>query len=306
MNQLSAPQPTAGGGKATLDAATFDRIAALAYSEAGLSMSPTKSAMVHTRLARRLRALRLNSYDAYCSLIESEAGRDERREMISALTTNVSHFFREQHHFDLLRDRVVPQIKQKLESGGRARLWSAGCSNGQEPYSIAIVLSEAGLAAEKHDVRILASDIDPKVVRTALRGVYPTHMQSGLDDSHRAAHFDPAPQDGKDALVAKQHLRDLIAFRELNLLKDWPMRGRFDAVFCRNVVIYFDAETQAGLWGRFAAASEPGGWLFIGHSERVAGPHAAAFENTGMTAYRRLSTKVSAPLNSERTQDGPA
>jgi chemotaxis protein methyltransferase CheR len=240
--------------------------------------------MVRTRLARRLRQLGLADFDAYCALIEGPDGAEEIPKFISALTTNVSHFFREAHHFELLRSTLIPAFRQKIERGHPVRIWSAGCANGQEPYSIAMVLTEAGLTSQ-NGCRILATDIDPAAVAFARSGQYPEHMLSGLAPQLRADHF--RKTDGQ--LRVADTLRDLATFRVLNLLRDWPMRGKFDAIFCRNVVIYFDQPTQTRLWTRFAEILEPGGHLFLGHSERISPEVEPYFEKAGVTAYRRTA-----------------
>lgn len=268
----------------TLSDAAFRRITALALREAGLAIGASKSDMVRTRLARRLRELGIADFDAYCALIEGPHGAEEIPKFISALTTNVSHFFREAHHFELLRSTLIPAFRQKIERGHPVRIWSAGCANGQEPYSIAMVLTEAGLTSHK-GCRILATDIDPAVVAFARSGQYPEHMLSGLAPQIRADHF--RKTDGQ--LRVADTLRDLATFRVLNLLRDWPMRGKFDAIFCRNVVIYFDQPTQTRLWRRFAEILEPGGHLFLGHSERISPEVEPYFEKAGVTAYRRTA-----------------
>jgi chemotaxis protein methyltransferase CheR len=269
-----------------LDEAAFQRLAALAHGEAGLSIAASKAAMVRTRLARRLRALHLQDFASYCALVESDDGRQELNAMISALTTNVSHFFREAHHFDILRDQVLPPLIEKLRAGGRLRIWSAGCSHGQEAYSIAITLRDAGLSI-RDDVRILATDIDPTVIAHAQSGRYPASMLAGLPDALRIRHFSSAEDSAREVFQLDPDIAGLVTFRQLNLLRDWPMRGAFDAIFCRNVVIYFDAATQAQLWPRFSAQLSPGGWLFLGHSERISSEAQGLFARRGTTAYQR-------------------
>jgi chemotaxis protein methyltransferase CheR len=285
--QIEAPNPHGP----VLSDATFACIAEIAHREAGLFLPAGKQAMVRTRLARRLRALGLTSYEAYCEVVRAPVNATERGMMISALTTNVSSFFREAHHFDILRDKVLPPLVAGLARGRRVRIWSAGCSNGQEPYSIAITLRDAGLPPGA-DLRILATDIDPVVVAHARAGEYADHMMGGIDDGRRRRYFEPVP--GRDEVTwrAADTLRDLVVFRELNLLGDWPMRGRFDAIFCRNVVIYFDQDTQNLLWQRFAGALAPGGWLFLGHSERVSERNLHLLANRGVTTYQRTNDPV--------------
>ncbi|PIE07307.1 MAG: chemotaxis protein [Rhodobacterales bacterium] len=280
------PSPSAPGlNGPDLTAADFARIAALAHRTAGLAIGTGKSAMVRTRLARRLRALGLASFEAYCRYLDSPEGSDEIGKMVSELTTNVSHFFREGHHFDLLRSDVLPPLAERARAGERVRIWSAGCANGQEPYSIVMAMIEAGMPMER-DVRVLATDIDPKVIAHARKGLYPETMLSGLPDAMRARFFTRAKPGAEPAWQAGPALRDAVHFGVLNLLDAWPMRGRFDAIFCRNVVIYFDTATQERLWQRFTDQLTPDGWLFIGHSERLSGGVQPRFQGRGITAYQ--------------------
>ena len=286
--KAAGPSQPGAPARPVLDPAAFAQISAIAYREAGLAIAPGKAAMVHTRLARRLRALALTSYQDYCALIASDAGAGERREMISALTTNVSHFFREAHHFDRLRDEIAPGLHARLKAGGRVRIWSAGCSNGQEPYSIAMTLLAGGEIGAGADLRVLATDIDPKVIAFARRGLYDERMMAGLPADLRTRFFARAA-DG-DGWLVSDRLKGLVRFRELNLLDPWPMRGRFDVIFCRNVVIYFDTPTQEKLWRGFAEVLNPQGWLFLGHSERLSDDGGALFAGMGLTAYRRTGS----------------
>jgi chemotaxis protein methyltransferase CheR len=267
---------------AELAPATFDRVARLAAEEAGLTIAPTKRAMVQSRIFKRVRALGLPSFEAYLDLVEGEHGRPERREMISALTTNVSHFFREQHHFDTLRERILPGLLKRAASGGRVRIWSAGCSSGQEPYSIAMEILRLDPRAPERDIRILGSDIDQKILEVAQAGSYDATQMQAVTPADRKAFFTEA-QPGRFTVL--EPLRRLVAYRELNLLARWPMTGRFDAIFCRNVVIYFEDATQRKLWPRFQAQLAPGGSIFVGHSERIPEMPGLALRNTGVTTY---------------------
>ncbi len=168
----------------------------------------------------------------------------------------------------------------------RMRLWSAGCSTGQEPYSIAITLLSLLPDAAKFDVRILATDIDPNVVAEGKRGIYRNDAVEPIPNDLRTRWMQRATLDGELAWSAGEEMRKLISFRELNLVGSWPMKGPFDVIFCRNVVIYFEEETQARVWGRFKPLMTRGGRLYIGHSERLNGPAAAAFVSDGLTTYR--------------------
>lgn len=260
----------------------FRRIATLMREETGVHLAEAKAALVYSRLAKRLRVLGLEDFDAYCTLIASDAGAQERQATLAALTTNVTRFFREPHHFDHLREKVLPSLLAAARAGARVRLWSSACSTGEEPYSIAITLLDLLPDASRYDVRILATDIDPNVVATARNGVY-----SG--DA-----IEPIPAASRDRWMTRSagpdrmwrindDVRDLIRFNTLNLIGEWPMKGRFDVIFCRNVVIYFEEATQVALWARFRDQLAPEGRLYVGHSERVGDP---AFESDGQTIYR--------------------
>ena len=259
----------------------FRKIAQILHSHAGIALAEGKAALVYSRLAKRLRSLGLRSFREYCALIEDKQGVDERQAMMAALTTNVTRYFREPHHFDHLREVVMPKLVERARKGGRIRLWSAACSNGQEPYSMAITVLTALPEAANLDVKILATDIDPNMVAEGKAGIYREDAVAPVPLDLRRKWFKKA---GTGWEVADE-LRALVAFRELNLIGDWPMKGKFDAIFCRNVVIYFDEPTQERIWSRFAPMLEPAGTLYIGHSERVSGPATALFETTGLTTY---------------------
>ena len=269
-------------GEFHFTAEDFKTIAQILHSHAGIALAEGKAALVYSRLAKRLRALGLRSFRDYCALIQDSSGLDERQAMMAALTTNVTRFFREPHHFDHLRDKVLPRLVEQAKRGGRIRLWSAASSNGQEPYSMAITVLAALPDAPNLDVKILATDIDPNMIAEGRAGIYREDNISPVPAELRRRWFKKA---GEGRWEVADELRELVSFRELNLIGDWPMKGKFDAIFCRNVVIYFDEPTQERIWSRFAPMLNPGGTLYIGHSERVTGPAAQIFETTGLTTY---------------------
>lgn len=283
---MTAPagRPALVEGEFVFTAEDFRHIAETLHAYAGIALSEGKAALVYSRLAKRLRLLGLRSFREYCALIDGVDGVDERQAMTAALTTNVTRFYREPHHFDHLRDQVMPALAERARAGGRVRLWSAACSNGQEPYSMALTVLDVLPEAAELDVRILATDIDPNMVAEGAAGIYSEELLSPVPASGRR-HFEPvAGSTGQ--FSADATLRRLVAFRELNLIGDWPMRGKFDVIFCRNVVIYFDDATQEMVWGRFTPMMNPGATLYIGHSERVSGPATAQLQTCGLTAYR--------------------
>jgi chemotaxis protein methyltransferase CheR len=206
--------------------------------------------------------------------------------MLRALTTNVTRFFREPHHFDDLRANILEPIADQVRAGRRLRLWSAASSSGQEPYSMAFTVLSVWPNAAELDIRILGTDIDTNVLATGRTAVYDEHLLEGVSQSMRGQFFERDPSDRRAWRVCEA-ARSLVAFRELNLNgPSWPMKGPFDAIFCRNVVIYFDEPTQERVWSRFAPLLAPGGKLYVGHSERV-GANVRGFESCGLTAYRK-------------------
>jgi chemotaxis protein methyltransferase CheR len=273
-------------GEFLFTAEDFRQIAEILHSYAGIALAEGKAALVYSRLAKRLRLLGMRSFREYCALVENVKEVDERQAMMAALTTNVTRYFREPHHFDHLRDQVMPALAERAKRGGRVRMWSAACSNGQEPYSMAITVLAALPDAANLDVKILATDIDPNMVAEGKAGLYREDAVSPVPIDLRRRWFKKA-QGGDTRWEVADELRALVSFRELNLIGDWPMKGRFDVIFCRNVVIYFDEPTQERIWTRFAPMLEHGGTLYIGHSERVSGPATDIFETTGLTTYSK-------------------
>jgi chemotaxis protein methyltransferase CheR len=265
----------------------FEFFAKLVYERSGIVLGAQKKSMMFSRLVRRVRDLGLRSFKAYGEHIRGPQGETEIGAFINAMTTNLTRFFREEHHFEFLEKTVVPASVQHARQAGnsRLRIWSAGCSSGEEPYSIAITLQRALPSLAAHDARILATDLDTNMVARGASGIYPKAAVAELPPIWRDGFFHAAP-DAKDKVVVDAALRSLIAFKPLNLLGIWPMSGPFDAIFCRNVMIYFDGPTKARLINRLAEMLRPGGWLFIGHSETLL-EHQAQLKLVGRTIYRR-------------------
>ena len=265
-------------GEFHFTSADFTRIKDLLEQDSGIHLPDSKATLVYSRLAKRVRLLGLESFAEYCDLVEASPGSEERLAMMAALTTNVTRFFREPHHFDYLRARLPAWIDQ-ARGGAKLRIWSAGCSSGQEPYCIAMVLLSMLPEAAELDVKILASDIDPVIVRKAREGIYSDDLIDGIPDDLRRTSLKRHDQGWR----IDDHVRRLVTFNELNLMGEWPMKGRFQVIFCRNVAIYFEPVVQERLWGRFAERLTPDGRLYIGHSERAMDQR---FESDGLTAYR--------------------
>jgi chemotaxis protein methyltransferase CheR len=275
-------------GEFAFTEADFRRISAMVHGDAGISLPESKATLVYSRLAKRLRALGLSSFKDYCALVAGGDGLDERQKMLAALTTNVTRFFREPHHFDHLRDRVLPPLLDAARKGGKVRIWSAACSSGQEPFSIAMTILSVMPEAPQHDIKILATDIDPNMVAEGRGATYAPHLLEGVSAEHRRRWTQTTP----DGVRMADDARALVTFNELNLIGDWPMKGRFDAIFCRNVAIYFEDETQSRLWSRFAPLTNPNGALYIGHSERIQGPAVSAYKPDGVTTYRKIEGRA--------------
>lgn len=263
----------------------FGKIAGIALEDAGLSIPLSKKALVQSRIARRLRKLSLNSIKDYISYLNDSNNQKERRELISILTTNVSSFYREQHHFEHLISAAFPRLKEKIAAGKSVRLWSAGCSSGQEPYTISMEIQKHFSEPEIEKILILASDIDPGILEKARIGQYSSSEMNTILEGDQRRFFEKQG----DKYQATDKLKSLVRFRELNLHGQWPMNGAFDAIFCRNVLIYFDDQHQQALWPRFCNALVSSGFLYLGHSERIHPLDTSGFASIGATIYQKTT-----------------
>jgi chemotaxis protein methyltransferase CheR len=269
----------------TLGDAEFEFIRHVINENAGIVLGPNKRQLVQGRLARRLRELALPSYEAYCDHVR-ESGPEELVGLINALTTNVTAFFRENHHFDALSSFMLPEAMQRNASTRRLRMWSAGCSTGEEPYCLAMVAAEAVPSSLRWDLKILATDIDSDVIDWAQQGIYPLDRVSAVSQERLRRNFSKGTGAHAGSALVKPELRSLVTFRALNLMHNWPMKGPFDVIFCRNVMIYFDQVTRERLVQRFASLLAPGGYLCIGHSESIHGG-SVPLRLVGKTIYRK-------------------
>ena len=260
----------------------FKFLSGLARERTGIVLADHKRDMVYGRLVRRLRALKLSSFAEYCALLQSGTNDDEIMNLINAITTNLTHFFREGHHFEHLRDSVLaPLAKQPT---GRFRMWSAACSSGMEPYSMAMVMKD--VLPSGWDAKILATDIDTNMLNTGKAGLY---SDSEFDEiPKKYQRYVDTRSSGNGQMQMGSAIQSLISFKQLNLLEAWPMQGPFDVIFCRNVVIYFDKPTKEALFDRMADILKPGGWLYIGHSENLHGI-SDRFKLIGRTTYQRTA-----------------
>ncbi|MCD8522499.1 MAG: protein-glutamate O-methyltransferase [Saccharospirillaceae bacterium] len=261
----------------------FAQIAHLAGNLTGIVLGNHKRNMVYSRIARRVRAHGFSDFRQYLDYLENNM-EAESSEFINSLTTNLTSFFREEHHFSFLKETLFPQLRFANKDRKRLRIWSAGCSIGQEAYSIAMTLRQVGFPSD-WDIKILATDLDSNVLDTGRSGVYPASDVEGLYPP-LVKRFFLKSRDERSVQV-KDEIRNLVYFKRLNLLESWPIKGPFDIIFCRNVVIYFNKDTQRVLFDRYADLLPAGGHLMIGHSENLSGV-TDRFESLGNTIYRKI------------------
>jgi chemotaxis protein methyltransferase CheR len=290
------PESPSSSGGVPLRAADFAVLRDLIHAETGIALSDSKQHLVHARLSKRLRQLGLGSFSEYVALVTGSAeAQGELTELINAITTNKTEFFRESHHFDFLRERLVPEAEARARQSGqrRLRIWSAGCSTGEEPYTIALVLADSLPAFASWEVSILASDIDTNVLRHAEEGVYDDLQLETIPKSIASRFLLRGRRARPGTFEIHPDLRRLVKFRRINFVDpSWPVRDRFDAIFCRNVLIYFDHATQAQVYHRLHRHLKPEGYFFGGHSENLHG-HEALFSPLGGTIYRPVGIRRS-------------
>lgn len=289
MSALSVAStcPFGGTNDVIFSRADFEAIADIVYSESGNVYPDGKAMLVYSRLTKRLRINRTSSFADYIRLVLNDA--DERRIMVNLLTTNHTYFFREEHHYDHFITSMRPDLIAKAMRGEPVRIWSAGCSSGEEVYSLGMaLLGESrgeGMRIAAKDVRFLASDLADHAIETARAATYSNNALATVPADLRK-HWTTRLG---DEVVISPTIQNLIRFRSLNLLHQWPFKGMFDAIFCRNVMIYFDAATKEQLLLRFAQQLAPSGYLYIGHSERLSGPAEDYLTAVGKTIYQRTA-----------------
>jgi|LSQX01.3.fsa_nt_gb chemotaxis protein methyltransferase CheR len=256
--------------------AQFLEISNLVKGLCGINLHEGKKELVRSRLSKRLRSLRLNSYREYLVYLrdDSAAGGNELVTLLDTISTNLTSFMRERAHFDYLADQVLPAAahhQRNSPTPPRLRIWSAGCSTGEEPYTIALTLCEHLPQWNKWDIKILATDLSTRVLKVARQGEYEAQRLASLPAGWRNNYFERPAGSGDKTCRVRPEVRQLVHFARLNLMEAWPMRGPFEVIFCRNVMIYFDKKTQGELVRRFMGLLAPGGTLFIGHSESLTG-----------------------------------
>lgn len=269
----------------------FETLRAVVLQHTGISLNASKIELVKRRFLPRLRALQLQDFSQYVEYIESHWDT-EGVNFCNAITTNLTSFFREPHHFELVGTMLRAMLARRDRKPARVRLWSAGCSAGQEAYSLAITLRETFPDLDRLDIRILATDLDENCLRTARRGIYPQREFEKMHEPLLKRYFSEVPSPGKTmpgrCFEAGAALKSLVTFNKLNLMHPWPMKGSFDFILCRNVFIYFDKDTQLQVLRKFAALQPPGSYLCLGHSEIIPNPAALGYQMIGKTAYRRV------------------
>ncbi len=244
----------------------FNELRKISNEHSGILVPDDKFDMFYSRLSKRVRMFGLKNFKEYCQFLRDNPDL-EFTEFINAVTTNLTSFFRENHHFEYLKDTVIPQLLDHNRTSKQIKVWSAGCSTGQEPYSIAMTLLEN--VPYDWEIKILATDLDTNVLQTASNGIYTKDQLTGLTDNHLKKWFKKGK--GLNASKAKvnRELQEKIHFKQLNLMQDWPLKGPFDFIFCRNVLIYFDRVTKESLANRYSQLLPAGTHLFIGHSESL-------------------------------------
>lgn len=261
----------------------FDRLRKISISHTGILVPDSKQEMFYARLAKRLRHLKIADFDSYIRYLESHWD-EEGTDFINALTTNLTAFFRENHHFEFLASQVVPACRQA--GVNPVRVWSAGCSTGEEPYSIAMTLSET-CGQHRLDWELTATDLDTDVLSKASRGVYRLERLDGVSMERKKRFFQKGTGKKQGYARARASLRETMNFRQLNLVKPFSLGETFDVIFCRNVVIYFDRDTKSVLVNQFAEHLKPEGYLVMGHSESLHGI-SDRFRSLGQTIYQRI------------------
>ncbi len=262
----------------------FDIIRKLAYEHTGIVLPERKKHMVYSRLSRRLRNLSLSNFEQYCQRLI--ANEEETPHFINALTTNLTAFFREQHHFDFIEQQLIPQWQNKRQK--KLRIWSSACSTGEEAYSIAMTLSQH-FPSPEWDLKTLATDLDTNVLNHAIAGRYSNEELGSIPAKHQQRYLNLITS--QQAFQFKTSLCSRLFFKQLNLLDDWPMKGPFDAIFCRNVLIYFDKPTKQKIINKFRDLLSDEGYLFIGHSESL-NQLSNDFQLVGQTIYTPKSNPL--------------
>jgi chemotaxis protein methyltransferase CheR len=266
----------------------FDRLSEFIKSELGIKMPVSKKTLLEARLQKRLRELDMATHEQYCDYLFSKEGMEQELvNLVDVVTTNTTDFFREPKHFDFLSSRVLPDFYGRGGSARHVNIWSAGCSSGEEPYTLSMVLSEYARLNTGFTFSILATDISTHVLRMAVRAIYSESKIAPIPPEYRKRYLLRSRDRSKGIVRIGPEARSHVRFRRLNFMEEFSFDGQLDVIFCRNVVIYFDRQTQEVLFTRFCRKLKPGGYLFIGHSESLAGM-TLPLELVAPTVYRRV------------------
>lgn len=276
-----------------LDDKEFENLRTLTYSSIGVNLTQAKKPLIISRLSKRLRQLDFDSFQQYIDFLEETP--EEMEVMANLLTTNVTKFFREIHHFNYLQEEVLPKIVEKAEAGHRpfkVRAWSAGCSTGEEPYTIAIVLHNFFHKHKEWDFKVLASDVNSQVLKEASDGIYHKDRVKGISYDFLKRYFALGQGVNQGLFRVKDFLKEKVAFRRINLIREeeYPKGQELDFIFCRNVFIYFDRESQENIISMYSRRVRQGGFLFLGHSETISvrSPVARQWKLVKHTVYQKV------------------
>lgn len=276
------------GGTAALTADQFNKIVSVVRELTGIHLDDSKRALVSSRMSRRVRAAGAANVEDYFEKMKSTDDKVEQAAFISAFTTNMSHFNRESHHFEFFSKNVLPGLIERAGTNQTIRIWSAGCSSGEEPYGLAFCILDQVPRNLISNFKVLATDIDIDILRAASVGEFTKTQLNALSEKHRSAYFKPVKGD-ESTFKVSHDARNLIAFRLLNLHDDWPMTRKFDVIMCRNVSIYFDDETNDKLWERFVEQLYPHSTLFLGHSEYPTKLDGTKLNSLGSGIFERIA-----------------
>ncbi|MBC17885.1 Chemotaxis protein methyltransferase [Pseudodesulfovibrio profundus] len=273
--------------RAEMGEGEFKRFAELIHKEFGIKMPPTKKVLLQSRFQKRLRALGLQSYEEYCEYVFSEKGRaEERRHLIDVVTTNTTHFFREPKHWDIMNNIVLPEVwRRGIGNGQPLKMWSAGCSSGEEPYTLCMILSEFANRNKGFDYTVLATDISTEILQKAKRAIYSMEKADEIPMEMKKKYL--LKSKNKPLIKIDASLRNKVRFQQLNFMENFKLQEMQDIIFCRNVVIYFDRDTQVVLFNKFCNNLKQGGYLFIGHSESLSGMR-LPLKQVAPTVFQRL------------------
>lgn len=249
----------------------FNQFRTLVYEKCGINLGEGKRDLVRARLSKRLRKLGMDSFRDYYRMVVEDSSGQELVCLMDAISTNLTSFFREKKHFDFMTDKILPEYLGKIGGRSEFKVWSAGCSSGEEPYSISISLDDYASRVPAFSYRILATDISTKVLDKAASGVYDFARINGLSPVLRNKYFLKGHRDMDGMVKVKPFVMKPISFKRFNLMDAFPFREHFDLIFCRNVMIYFDKQTQEKLVNKYYESLKPGGYFFIGHSESLMG-----------------------------------